>query len=570
MVFNTSPTGTDIWINGFNFAPYRIDRNLTPIQIGDTIPYQTDNANGTIPLSYSGGFFNFNIQPYFPLRLKTGGFVQDEWYYKTGLLLGPFDKDIEVGISNGEVLAVYSDFYVNGKQTSHWFYNGASCDRDWAMQVCNDRFLRCGEPAFTLLPRNVGYSIIAVIPANTVGVFNIHSAPDDPTYSIIPSITDVSRNYIGMPSGCILSLRTHEPLDANDFEPLLQTGEQGRMESNFYINNSIPTKYTINHTLGIEGLIGVHEFQNYGYTGKLYPIPDTTAFQALASYDSNNNIIYGPNITPENYWKLYAIKNHTTVTFSGYREGSRVSFEITNLKLLYDKVPFQVYNLVAPSGTCILSGEMGYYAQADNTVFTEGFYLTNATPNDLLAQSYNPSYVSDVLKLIPSGLFQFPVVYSGSGQTAPVLQAPSVMKQRQNESGISPDQTYYYLFRSPSQNYNKLLWPALSDLETLNPGETMESIAPGDGNTFSNSTMIFSASQGQALPNGLANPKILKTYTVQNIFQTYDSVATVSSLNSGICITSGRGTSVSLNQSQMSGALVPVGTPLSLVIQGLF
>jgi hypothetical protein len=80
--------------------------------------------------------------------------------------------------------------------------------------------------------------------------------------------------------------------------------------------------------------------------------------------------------------------------------------------------------------------------------------------------------------------------------------------------------------------------------------------------------MMFSACQGQSLPNGLANPIITKRYAVQNIFQTYDSVATDSTLNPQ-ALTSGRGTKVELNQSQLSGALVPRGTPLTLIIRGL-
>ena len=106
-------------------------------------------------------------------------------------------------------------------------------------------------------------------------------------------------------------------------------------------------------------------------------------------------------------------------------------------------------------------------------------------------------------------------------------------------------------------------------METLNPGNTIESIPPGDGKTFTTDTMLFSAAQGQLLPNGQTNPNILRQYYVQDIFQTYDSVATDAMINSGQCITSGRGTSVMLSQDQMSGALAPQGTPLTFVSLGL-
>ena len=97
----------------------------------------------------------------------------------------------------------------------------------------------------------------------------------------------------------------------------------------------------------------------------------------------------------------------------------------------------------------------------------------------------------------------------------------------------------------------------------------MEAIPPADGMTFPNSTMMFSASQGQLLPNGLSNPDIVKSYYVKDIFQIYDSVATDAYINSGKCITSGRGTSVWLTQPELSGALVPEGTPLSFIAKGL-
>jgi len=111
------------------------------------------------------------------------------------------------------------------------------------------------------------------------------------------------------------------------------------------------------------------------------------------------------------------------------------------------------------------------------------------------------------------------------------------MIQRINKDLISGNQRYEYLLKDPPYYYNKLWWPALSDLETLNPNETLESIPPSDGNTYTPSNILFSASQGQTLANGLKNPNIIKQYYVHDIFQLYDSVSTDALLNPNQCLT---------------------------------
>ncbi len=560
-LFNTDASGTDIWINGMSFSPYTITRNTSPLNPATQIPVSVDGLVGVLPTWTSGEFINFDLGVYFPLSLRGLDPSVVEHYFESGLFIGPFDRDVEIGISAGERIVAYSEFYLNDRQLSHWFYGATNCDRDWVQNICIGQFVQPGEPFYSG-PRRSNYSILSVIPSGQRAKFNIIS---DVTYGIEG---DPAMSSIGLASEVVLSLKTHIPLDTDAYAEELYSGEQGRLEPFGYVNNGVPHKYRIEHD-SFENMAGIREFVNYGYSGRLYPKPNETEYRALASVDTNGNIVYPSNVNPETYWRAHALKHNTRVYFSGYREGSRISFEFHDIQLEYDTLPYQSYNLVVPSGRCILSGEMGYYAQADNSVFTEGIYLKSTTQNDDFADTYNPSFVSDVLRRVPSGVFPFPVTLSGSGH-APVLQAPSVMKQREYISGISEGQNYSYLFRQPDYNYNKLLWPALSDLETLNAGETLESVPPGDGNTFTNSTMLFSACQGQMLPNGTANPIIEKKYSVQNIFQFYDSVATDALINSGRCLTSGRGNYVELSQkTSLSGALVPRGSSLSLVLQGL-
>jgi hypothetical protein len=205
---------------------------------------------------------------------------------------------------------------------------------------------------------------------------------------------------------------------------------------------------------------------------------------------------------------------------------------------------------------------MGYYGQADRSVFTEGVYLKNNTFGNPLQSMYSPSYVSEVIKRVP--WFNMP---SGNGVSG-ILSAPSVMKQR-TTTAFDENQEYEYLLTESPDNYNKLFWPAFSDLETLNPGETIEALPPDDGSTYLNDTMIFSAARGQRLPNGQSNPIIDLTFDVAEQFQMYDSIATDALINSGLCITSGRGTRVRLDFSLLSGVLTTQGKPLSMIYSEL-
>lgn len=558
VAFNSTTSGTELWCNGFRYNPMHLSRPTGALSPTLQIPYETDDTRGTLSTTVSGQFLNFDIRPFFIPRAVAEA---DEWYYHSGFFIGPFDRDVEVGITRGQRITALSDLYVNDEQLSHYFYDTADCDRQFGLGIGRGMTLETNSPYYNR--RNEDYSIIAVIPSGQRAKFNVQSkVPEYP-----PDPNDYAIDWIGLSGvSSILSLRTHKPLFGNTYDSRIHSGERQWLEKDYLVGSTFPFRLYIPHD-GFENLGGVFEFTTYSRSGKLYPKPDEVEFAALATYDVYGNPTYAPGISVESYWRRYAIYNRQNVVFSGWREGSRVSFEFLDIHIDYDTPPYQSYQLVVPSGHCILSGEMGYYGQADNSIFTEGIHLINATTNDEFAELYNPQYVSDVLtRFTGIGLFTWP---TGIDETAPVLKAPSVMIQRENELVISPDQNYVYLLREPPYNYNKLLWPALSDLETMNPGETLEAIPPGDGMTFPNSTIMFSASQGQDLPNGLSNPNIIKSYYVQDIFQIYDSVATDAYINSGYCITSGRGTSVRLSQPELSGALVPNGTPLAFIVNGL-
>lgn len=580
MTFNGTTSGMDIWCNGFRYNPMYLKRPTGGLPSTVQIPYETDDTRGTLTTSVSGQFLNFSLHPFFVPRARTGLlYTNDEWYYESGLFIGPFDRDVEVGIVAGQRVFAMSDLYVNDEQMSHYFYENVDCDRQFGVSIGRGRLLETNQPFYN--KRKADYSIITVIPSGQRAKFNVLSklpTPPEGGYESLTeeqlywwtygySLDDDAMDWLGLSGETILSLRTHKPLYGDTYDSNIHSGDYGWLDKSYLVGDTFPFKISFPHN-GFENLgQSPFEFTTFSRSGKLYPKPDENEFTGLASFDAYGNPTYPEGATVESYWRNYAIKNRQQVVFSGWREGSRVSFEFLDIVVDYDVPPYQSYQLVSPSGNCTLSGRMGYYGQADNCIFTEGVHLVNATPNDEFSEVYNPQFVSDVLtRFTGIGLFSWP---TGNDETAPVLKAPSVMLQRENQSVIEEGQRYIYLLRQPPYNYNKLLWPALSDLETMNPGETMEAIPPADGMTFPNSTMMFSASQGQLLPNGLSNPDIVKSYYVKDIFQIYDSVATDAYINSGKCITSGRGTSVWLTQPELSGALVPEGTPLSFIAKGL-
>ena len=565
VLLNTDISGTDIWINGMSFNPYHITRNTAPLNSNMQFPYAVDGVPGFLTTTQSGQFVNFDISQFFqPLKAKT--WITDQWYYQTGLVLGPFDRDIEIGIVDGQIITGYTEVWVNGESMSHYTSDTSYCDQNYFTSIGRTYYLATNEPSILQpLSRAGGYSIITVIPAGETSTWNILSR-NDPVLLTLPD-TDLAKTHVGIPGPVFVSMRTHIPLDGNTYDSHIYSGESAWLDSSLFVGNGIPTKLRISHD-GPSNIGGTYEFLTYSKTGFLYPVPTPLyRYTGMAKNDNYGNPIYNTSDTPSVFWRTHAINNGVIVEYSGVREGSRISFTISNVQVNYDVLPYQSYSMVVPSGNCVISGTMGYYGQADNCIFTEGFHLTNATSGDDMSELYNPQFISDVLIRISGlGLFSWPI---STDVISPVLSAPSVMKQRLNELTITENQNYVYLLSAPPHNYNKLWWPALSDLETLNPGNTIESIPPGDGKTFTTDTMLFSAAQGQLLPNGQTNPNILRQYYVQDIFQTYDSVATDAMINSGQCITSGRGTSVMLSQDQMSGALAPQGTPLTFVSLGL-
>jgi hypothetical protein len=535
--FNTSTSGTNLWIRGLTYNPVVHNQFSPTFKQNRTYPYTIGEATGTLTTQFITDRLQFNLSQYFPMKAGTG------WYYPTGLVIGPFDRDVELGVAAPNQIVGTTELYVNGSQLTRLQY----------VNSCVDDYIRAISINTGIIPnewgRNPDYTILATIFSGKSVTINVLSSGIEGY--------DVPTGVGLQPSG-FLSIRAYNANYASSMDTNLHSGESSWLDPFLYTNNGLEKRFDLPHS-NLDGLAGTREFITYSQSGKLYPVPEID-MTGMATIDTYGNLIYQSTDTVEQYWKNKARTLGKSITISGWREGSRLAITIKNFKKSFDTIPYQAYRLVIPSGECVVSGEMGYLAQADNTIFSEGFHLVNITQNDPTTGVYNPEYLSDVILRVPN---------LQTGLSGTVVKAPSVLKQRQKISGIVDGQSYDRLLTESPYNYNKLRWPAMSDLVTLNPGETIEEMPPDDGSTFTVSNIIYSASQGQLLPNGSRNPNIDKTFGTLEIYQMYDSIATDALVNSGKCLTSFRGPSIYLRQSEMSGALVPLGTSLSMIGVGL-
>jgi hypothetical protein len=551
LLFNVYSSGTEIHTRAMHYNPLGLDNIISPFDSNTII-----SNNAGLVLSYKEDIraYYFDLNSYFPLIDKPVVVnPADEWYMNSGsgLILGPFDRDVELFADRLSPITGYTNIYVNGQMVSDYF-QGSLFNDCFVPNVISGNIVAVN--AGTTLKQIHNIKTFVLIPSGETATINIRSV-------VRIGDSGIGAQYIGFPPNSLLHIRARE---TNGAMVNLTDVKVNRFGSEFWrnlfnlANNGIEKSYKIHHNNNqIEDLLSSsHSFISFTRSGKLYPKPDSDTLSNYRVLDEFGNESYSIEGI-EDFYQIETAKNANTVYATGWREGSRISFTFLDIAPIYDTFPYENYVEVIPSGNCIVSGEMGYLGQADNGIYSEGIYLKDMTPKDIIKENiYGPSFVSPVLTRIP--FFTYP-----SGDfNHPVLEAPSVMKVRRNKFKVEPTQLYSGINKISPFNYNKFMWPALSDLRTLNPEETLEEIPPDDGNTFLNSTILISASQGQKLPNGKTNPDFKKLYVTQNQFQTYDSVATDALINFKYFLTSGYGHVTHLTQPE-TGVLVPVGTTIT-------
>jgi hypothetical protein len=567
-----TPNKTTIFTRGLKFNPMIFSGAPNEFSLSSPNPVI---SGFSVPIGYNQDLnaFYFDLGACAPFKTTRGS---GEWYFTptgSGIIVGPFDRDVELFAHNSWPISGSTNMFVNGVMVT---------------DAINGSIGGCSMPnvisgVSETLPANSAYNITF----NNIKVFAYIRSGEKANINVQNNLSSGDEtSVIGFPTNTFLHIRArtyqNETNFSSDQQKYLNLYGSADWTNRFkLINNGLEGMFELNHS-GFDDLVGKsYTFITAVRTGKLYSarnIPTETVTTEVKTpiefgYTGWDTSVYPytkflitnhtqPNI--EEYYRTISEGDINTVyTFSLWREASRISFKFTQLESEFGVFPYESHSQIIPSGNCILSGEMGYYGQADNAIFSEGFYLKDMTVGDKIKENlYGPEYVSPILQRVP--YFSYP---SGTF-SHPVLEAPSIMRQRRDRFNITYDQEYSGINNEAPYNYNKLLWPALSDLKTLNDEESLEDLPPDDGNTFLNSSLLISAAQGQKLPNGRFNPNTKKLYVVKSQYQTYDSIATDALINYKYFITSGYGFQTSLEQPN-EGKLVPLGSTLTDILSGL-
>ena len=549
-------TGVNFYTRGLNYSPYYLNWVYKPF----TSPASMGNIgiNITAHSLRNEYYFNFNLLDKFQIiNVNSGG-----WYYPTGLNIGPFPADVELCITGKNSFTVSGDLYVNGEMMASSDQNNINgCLGTYAS---GSGFLLNPIEQFTL---NSGIIL------GTNG-----RSPVLSTFILIPSGGYANFNfsgtgYIGVTGNSTVTIRPRTVFgavgngtNAGSPDTNLLSGDISMMNNFKHISNGSEAIFSIPNNGKFEQLIGQKfVFETAPREEVLFPIPGNDFYTILSglnliSYDTFGNITYdtshgGPTYR---YWKQISPE----VLFTGFRNVSRISFEITELVPLYGPIPYQTYQTLLPSGSCTLSGAFGYSGEAESAIITKGIVMSGEIYPSAMSGILEPIYVSDILwGNVPSGVTVLP---SGYG-IYPVLSAPSYVQFRQNYPIITGNDAYVPLTPTGT-NYNRFLWPALSDFATLNPSLTYEQLPPDDGNTFYADNLLFSASQGQQIVSGVFNPVENVTYILLNEFTLLNSTATHSAFNTGTCILTTLPTRTYLDTGNLTGLLAPEGTSMTLAI----
>ena len=306
----------------------------------------------------------------------------------------------------------------------------------------------------------------------------------------------------------------------------------------------------------------------------MFPVPGTigwsSGYHDVCLYIEESNV---KTRGVRYFWESFLRANSSTpYSITGYKftDKSRLVFKINSIKV--SKVgpqPVDIEKSIIATGGCIISGEFGYHSQAESAVFSEGVFLEDHSQDSPSTGFYAPSFVSDVLLRVP-------LRNSGSA-TSPIQPAPSKCLTRINVERIQQSgNSYSPLYSQSPHNYNKFIVPAVSDLSILNPQSVdFEAILTDDGNIYSNSTFLLSASvaqhKGTKYEKFLNIPDASKIYYVEDIRQFYDSLVTDAVYNSGYFMTFGRGRQSQLTQrSDSTGFLAPIGASYQYAKLGLY
>ena len=274
----------------------------------------------------------------------------------------------------------------------------------------------------------------------------------------------------------------------------------------FHTNNLTESLYVT----GITDILGIAG-QEYNFSGKinsgiLYQRPSGTLW---TSSDKTENALLDWQYQSGGY-------------YCKWRSRSFLKIKVNSISLTgYGDVPYDVEDVVEPSGYCDVRYAMQYENLAENPIYSEGIQVREQN-SELF---YKFAGISQTLK---EHGFQFPVEANELIVGLPSKQYQTISNPRLiNENGP------YYRINTNSKNYNKFIMSATSDYAYFNSATEMpmyEGTLTPDYYTYPGS-LVFSAAQGQMFPNGDINPDITYSYKVENQRQYYDGDLADSTLN---------------------------------------
>ena len=532
-LLSLNTTGMDIFTRGLSYYPYYLNWqyrtfNASPVVISGA------SANR---ISISGeDFFAFDLRSHFPLKNADTGL-----YNYTGLDMS-FNRDVELFISGSDSIIPSGCLIIDGEQFTN---------PNWIGEICPSNYVDEFIP-------NTGIFLGAPGRSNTLSTFKLVASGK----KININLSGIKSGSIGFKNKTNISIRPRKNFGAVDYSQVSQDlilGDPTVMDGFRFIDNGTESKFSLANNGKLNDLVG----KTFVYTtvpkvDLLLPEPGSDFDTVLATknklrIDSLGNKIYGSNPSLD-YWK---IKN-PNLDALGFREVSRISFEIVELNAEYDEIPYQSLDVIVPSGECSISGTFSYTGQSESAIVSEGMVLSGNYGSSSISGLFEPYFVSNTLSRIPEGIYKLP---SGSGIHS-VLEAPSLMRSRKNFFTITGNDLYINTSPSYDLHYNRYIWPAISDLGMLNPELVYEQIPPDDGTVFLRSNLIFSAAQGQGYGTG-NNPSVNIRYTDIKQYMFLDSTSTNALYNTGKCLVSVMGTKTYLDSGDLTGILASENSTIS-------
>ncbi len=528
IILNVTETGTSLHTRALEYNPFVFSkRSARDFIVGDTV---INNAN--LSFNHSGSGIIFDIGSALPLKTATEG----EYYDASGLILGPFDRDVYLQAITD--VTGFNEIHVDREWTRDLYSNCEAYQEpppedgedspEEEVRCCMKTIYASGE-------------IIKYIPSGQTININLRFYTGDYGGTNIPPISGVGLTKIGFPSNSYVGIY-----------PVRFDGEVSLSSQFNYDINGEEMLLNMPHN-GVNDLEGkTFTFVTASRTGVLYPIPPEEDFNKYATVDGANNKSF---FTVEDYWRQHHRTGGASATAYGWREGSRISIHFEKVApKSYNDFPYDIDSYIVPSGNCVISGKMDYYSQAESAVFTEGALLVDSTPEDLLIEAgLHINMMSPIMDRM-TGFGNLTLPASGALKSGPTRQISRLDPYYIKEDGKFKKENTY----SPTY-YNRFLVPAISDLKFLNGDDSIESLPPNDPETYPLGHLLISAARGQELSDGTLNLNTKKQYYVQQINQFYDSVSTDSIANYDHFVTSNRGTIVTLMEPE-SGYLVPKGT----------